>query len=275
MEPLCHGSGAPEPAAAAFSADQHERPSGAKAAGARALSVRGSEDSHLDCAAAQGRSGGTARSSRPASSRPSSAGRSRRARSARLSVPQGRAGTWQGRHDRRPRWLRELARPPLLARPPPKPTSLPSRRARWAGWALRAPATTSGAPHDVDEPANHDDDGDHDGHDRDGGGGKDHGRECSERNCVTRRTGARDLARSATLDQCGSKGHRVYGLHHVEVCKVSAERGSGASGEPHVQFVSRGPTVAGFMPAVCSRSSRSRGGPPCQSRHSAVASSRS
>jgi hypothetical protein len=65
---------------------------------------------------------------------------------------------------------------PPLGRPPPKPTPesiifLASRRARWAGWALRTPATTSGTPHDVDESDNHDDDGDGDGHDRDGGGG--------------------------------------------------------------------------------------------------------
>ena len=70
---------------------------------------------------------------------------------------------------------------------------------------MRTPATTSGAPHDVDESANHDDDRDHDGHDRDSGGGKDHGRESSEGNCLTQGL----FARRATLDQRGSKGHRL------------------------------------------------------------------
>jgi hypothetical protein len=39
---------------------------------------------------------------------------------------------------------------------------------------LRTASPTSGAAYDVDESANHDDDGDDDRHDRDGGGGYDH-----------------------------------------------------------------------------------------------------
>jgi hypothetical protein len=67
---------------------------------------------------------------------------------------------------------------------------------------LRTPAATSGAPYHIDESANHDDDGDHDGHDRDCGGGKDHGRESSERDCPTQGL----FSVRATLDQRGSKG---------------------------------------------------------------------
>jgi hypothetical protein len=40
---------------------------------------------------------------------------------------------------------------------------------------LRTASPTSGAAHDVHESADHDDDGDDDRHDRDGGCGYDHG----------------------------------------------------------------------------------------------------
>ena len=52
---------------------------------------------------------------------------------------------------------------------------LGSGRPGWAGWPSRTGSATSGAAHDVNESANHDDDGDDDRNDRDGGSGYDHG----------------------------------------------------------------------------------------------------